>query len=141
MPIDTRAEAALKLAPILDELSRYELVVSGLASGSYELSIDGEAVGKATADDLAKGWNLSNQAGPIKAQSQEVLKLVFKKNDVFFNRWRNVQLYSLPDWAKNAEVGRTAELARLDQEIVGLEAQIDASRKIKTHHFELKAAQ
>ena len=141
MPIDSRAEAALKLAPILDELSRYELRVSGLASGSYELSIDGETAGKATAEELARGWNLSNQAGPIKTQSQEVLKLVFKKNDVFFNRWRNVQLYSLPDWAKNAEVGRTAELARLDQEIADFETQIDAARKTRTHHFELKAAQ
>jgi len=141
MPIDSRAEAALKLAPILDELSRYELRISGLASGSYELSIDGETAGKATAEELARGWNLSNQAGPIKTQSQEVLKLVFKKNDVFFNRWRNVQLYSLPDWAKNAEVGRTAELARLDQEIADFETQIDAARKTRTHHFELKAAQ
>jgi lysophospholipase L1-like esterase len=141
MPIDTRAQAALKLAPILDELSRYELCVSGLASGNYELSIDGENVGKVTAEDLAKGWNLSNQSGPIKAQGLKVLELVFKKNDVFFNRWRNVQLYQLPDWAKDAEKGRAAECARLDQEIAGLEAQIDAARKIKTHHFELKAAQ
>jgi lysophospholipase L1-like esterase len=141
MPIDVRAQAALKLAPILDELSRYELRVSGLASGNYVLSIDGESAGKVTAEDLAKGWNLSNECGPIKAQGLKVLELVFKKNDVFFNRWRNVQLYHLPDWAKDAETGRKAECARLDQEIAGFEAQIDAARKIKTHHFELKAAQ
>lgn len=141
MPIDTRAEAALKLAPVLADLSRYELRVSGLPSGSYELSIDGESVGKATADELAKGWNLSNQAGPITAQCQEVLNLVFKKNDVFFNRWRNVQLYSFPNWVKNAETERQAELARLDQEIAGFEARINAARKTRTHHFELKAAQ
>ncbi len=35
MPIDSRAEPALKLAPILADLSRYELQVSGLPAGSY----------------------------------------------------------------------------------------------------------
>src|SRR6266568_2372166 len=48
MPIDEKAVSALKLAPILEDLDRYELKLNGLASGMYELSIDGEAVGKAT---------------------------------------------------------------------------------------------
>ena len=32
---------ALKLAPILDDLDRYELQIAGLTGANYELSIDG----------------------------------------------------------------------------------------------------
>lgn len=139
MPIDTRAEAALKLAPILDELSRYELVVRGLPANEYEVKIDSEVVGKVSRDSLANGWNLSNQAGPITRQSRKVLDLVFKKNDVFFRRWREVQLFTLPAWAQNpaSEAGRKAALAALDQQITDFEAQINAARQPGPHHFEL----
>jgi hypothetical protein len=140
MPIDPRAEAAVKLAPVLDELDLYELRVAGLPSGSYELTIDGEASAKASADDLAKGVNLATQAGPITKQAQQVLELVFKKNNQFFTRWRNVQLFEFPRWAQSpeAEKQRTAELARLDQEVAETEAQLDKVRKPTSHHFELK---
>ena len=142
MPIDERAEAALKLAPVLQDLNRYELRVTGLAAGNYTVSIDGEAAGKVSAEELAKGWNLANAPGPITRQSREVLKLVFDKNNVFFRRWREVQLYSFPAWAQGseAEAKRTTELARLDQQVAELEAQIQRARQPKSHHFELKPA-
>ena len=140
MPIDERAEPALKLAPILQDLDRYELQVNGLPAGNYQLSIDGEPVGTATSEQLAAGWNLADQAGPITRQARQVLRLVFEKNNVYFKRWRDVQLYVLPDWARSADVEarRAAELAKLDQEISDAEAQIDAARKPAPHRFELK---
>src|SRR5205085_8788562 len=87
MPIDERAEAALKLGPIQHELNQFELRVTGLPAASYAVSIDGEPAGKASADELAAGWNLANSTGPITKQSREVLKLVFEKNNLFFHRW------------------------------------------------------
>jgi len=142
MPIDARAEAALKLAPILDELSRYELRVSGLPANEYQVKIDGEVVGKVSRDALAKGWNLTMEAGPITQQSRKVLDLVFKKNDVFFRRWRDVQLFRLPAWAQNSasEDGRKAELAALDARIREFEGEINAARQPVSHHFELTPA-
>jgi lysophospholipase L1-like esterase len=140
MPIDPAAEPVLKLAPILAELNRYDLMITGLAAGAYQLTIDGESVGKATAEQLGKGWNLAAEAGPITKQTQELLKLVFQKNNLFFNRWRNVQLFSFPAWAQSteAETQRSAELARMDQKIVESEAQIEKLRKPQLRHFELK---
>jgi len=142
MPIDPPAEPALKLAPILDDLDRYELKITGLPAGAYELSIDGESAGKTTADALAQGWNIAEEAGPITKQSRELLKLVFKKNDIYYKRWRDVQLYSFPPWTQNAdtEKAQTAELARLDKEISETEDQINQLRQLKSHHFELKPA-
>jgi lysophospholipase L1-like esterase len=140
MPVDPKAEPALKLAPILQDLNRYELKVTGLPEGTYELSIDGEPAGKVSSEDLAKGWNLATSAGPITKQAQEVLPLVFQKNNLFYQRWRAVQLYEFPGWAQSpeAESKRAAELARLDGQIAEAEAQIDAARKPKSHHFELR---
>lgn len=140
MPIDPRAEAALKLAPVLDDLDRYELQITGLPDGKYELTIDGEAAGRATAADLAKGWNLATAAGPVTKQVQDLLALVFQKNNLYFARWRNVQLYDFPAWAKSpaSEELRAAELARLDQQIAAVEADINKLRKPLPRRFELK---
>jgi len=142
MPIDPRAEAALKLAPILQDLDRYELRITGLPAGNYELSIDGEAVGKTTGEELAQGWNLANQPSPITKQAQRVLDLVFRKNNLYFNRWRNVQLYVFPDWARSpeTEARRTAELSKLDLQIAQAEAEIESARKPVPHRFEVKPA-
>lgn len=142
MPIDPAAEPVLKLAPILEDLNRYELRVTGLAAGTYELSIDGEPAGKATAEQLGKGWNLAVSAGPITKQGQDLLKLIVQKNNLFYNRWRSVQLYTFPTWAQSpeSESRRSAELARLDEKIAESEAEIDKVRKPQPHHFELKPA-
>ena len=142
MPIDTKASPALKLAPILDDLNQYTLQVTGLPAGAYEITINGESAAKASSEELAKGCNLAVQAGPITKQAGQVLAMVFNKNNTYFNRWRDVQLYSFPKWAESPDIEgrRTAELARLDQEIAGQEAEINAARKPKTRHFELKPA-
>ena len=142
MPVDERAEPALKLAPILDDLNRYELRVTGLPSGSYEVTIDGDPAGKVQTEELAKGWNLANGSGPITKQGREVLKLIFEKNNLFFHRWRNIQLFDFPKWVQGSELEskRAAELGRVDEQIAGLEGQIDQARKPKSHHFEVKPA-
>jgi len=140
MPIDERAEAALKLAPVTADLNRYEVRVTGLAAGQYEVLIDSEPAGKASADELAKGWNLANAPGPIRQQSREVLKVVFEKNNAYFKRWREIQLFNAPGWLQGPEVEakRQAELARLDKEVATLETQIDKTRQPRSHHFEVK---
>jgi lysophospholipase L1-like esterase len=139
MPIDKRATEALAIAPILDDLSRYELRVGGLPKGSYNISIDDEPVTSATEAELDKGVNLASNSGPITKQCGELLDLVFKKNDAYFNRWRSVQLFNPPGWAQGPEfeAKRAVELKRLDGEIADYETMIDAARKPKSHHFEI----
>ncbi len=141
-PIDKAAESSLKLAPVLDDLSWYDLKVTGLPEGSYTVTIDGEAAGTVTAAELRKGWNLSNAAGPVTQQARDLLGHIFEKNNLYFNRWRNVQLSTFPAWATgpDLETRRDAELKRLDDQIAKQEAEIEVLRKTKTHHFEVKAA-
>ncbi|MCX7007526.1 MAG: GDSL-type esterase/lipase family protein, partial [Kiritimatiellaeota bacterium] len=130
MPIDPKAVAALKLAPVLEDLNRYTLKISGPKAAKYAVIIDGEAAGTVSAAELAAGWNMAETAGPIYKQAQEVLQLVFQKNNAFFNRWRNVQL----------KPGHEAELPQLDAQIAELEAKLNAARQPKVHHFVLTPA-
>lgn len=140
VPTDGKTKGALELAPILADLSQYELRITGLSGAAYEVTIDGEVAGKVSGEALAKGWNLAATAGPITKQARQVLALVFQKNNSYFSRWRDVQLYNFPGWARGEAVEgqRATELARLDQQIAETEAQIDAARKPKSRHFEVK---
>jgi hypothetical protein len=143
MPIDPKASAALKLAPILEDLNRYELAASGLEEGNYQVSIDNESAGTFTSQDLARGVNLAAAAGPVTQQAQQVLSLVFQKNNLFFTRWRQVQLFAFPEWAQGPQVEekRAAELGRLDQQIADLEQQINSARKPRAREFAIKRIQ
>jgi len=84
--------------------------------------------------------NLAINAGTITQQGQELLKEIGKKNDLFFKRWRNVQLRSGPGQAPSLETDpqRLNGLVQLDQQIAESEAKIDKLRQPRLHHFELK---
>jgi hypothetical protein len=79
----------------------------------------------------------------VTKQSRKVLDLVFHKNNLYFERWRSVQLYSLPDWAKAADLRpmKAIEQKRLDAEIANDEAAIDAARQPRKHRFAVRRSQ
>lgn len=142
MPIDERAERALKLAPILEDLDQLDLKVTGLPAGTYEVKIDGAPAGKVSSEELARGWNFADAGGPITEQARRVLKMVFEKNDLFYKKWRSVELFEFPKWGHNdeSETMRKAEMARLDKKIKEMEEEINETRKPKSHHFEIRPA-
>ncbi|MFO7936800.1 MAG: SGNH/GDSL hydrolase family protein [Kiritimatiellia bacterium] len=128
MPIDKRAVNALKLVKITCDLNRYPLRVEGLPDGEYHVFIDGKSVVKITSKNSVACTNLAKVATPASEQADRILSLVFKKNNVYFNRWRKVQL----------KTGDAARLAELDKQIVDMEKQINELRRPVTHHFEIK---
>lgn len=142
LPVNPQGEAVTKLIPLLEELSRYELKVGGLTAPKYQLLIDDKPAATLTAEELAKGCNLTLTAGPITEQARQLWSLVVEKNNLFFHRWREVQLYGPPDWARTPdfEAAREKELARLDEQIVQLETKINAARQPQPHTFVLKPA-
>jgi lysophospholipase L1-like esterase len=142
-PIPEDASPALQIPGYtpLEDLSRYELQVSNLAKKRYEIRIDGDFVGAFTREELAKGLNLTRRAGPITTQTRALFDKIVAKNNLFFNRWRSVQLYQAPSWLKgDVDTSREAELSRLDAEIAATETEINALRRPATHTWTLTPA-
>jgi len=142
IPADPKVDTVLKIPGFDPEeaLNRYGLTVTGLKDGSYNLLVDDHQVGAYSSADLAKGINLAPvRQGPIYDQEQQLLKAVLAKNDSYFQRWRNVQVFEVPDWLKRPEIekAREAELQRLDGAIATAEANIEALRKPTPHVFKL----
>ncbi|HEX8372015.1 MAG TPA: SGNH/GDSL hydrolase family protein [Chthoniobacterales bacterium] len=136
-PIHPETKLAQSLPGItpLQDLSRYELKIANLAAPRYEIRIDDIAVGTWTKEELAAGINLSQAPGPIHDQAQKLLQKILEKNKLFYNRWRNVQLFRVPVWLQTpeAEAARAAELARLDAQIAAFEVEINELRKPVAH--------
>jgi lysophospholipase L1-like esterase len=140
-PVSAGAAPALQIPGFtpFDDLSRYLLKVNGLPAASYTLNIDAVRIGDFTREALAGGVNLSQTAGPISAQGQRLLSRIIEKNNLFFERWRKVQLYAEPAWANGPafEALRNTELARLDGAIADAEKDIDALRLPVAHTWTL----
>ncbi len=143
IPSDPVIDAVMKI-PGFDPattLNRYEIKATGLTEASYKLTIDGQDIGTYASSDLVNGVNIGFvKQGPIYDQGQQLLKLVQAKNDAYFNRWRNVQLYPLPDWLSGpaVESARADALKKLDQQIADSEAAIDRLRTPTAHVWRLE---
>lgn len=89
-PVDEAAKPALAWVPFTEEMNRETLGVSGLASGSYRLEIDGKLIRTFTSEELAKGVNLALETStPQYQQALQVLEL-FKKRWGLVHRLRAI---------------------------------------------------
>jgi hypothetical protein len=76
LPIDYDNEAvaiAIQAGADLESLDLEPLAVTGLAKGSYQLAIDGQAIGVFTASQLASGINLARYGTPMRWQAFSVV--------------------------------------------------------------------
>ena len=88
-PVPESAKDALKLVPFEKEMNQEILKVDGLAPGTYELQIDGEAIGEYPADDLKTGVNLAtNTNTPQNKQALQVSELNAKRQSLESSRLR-----------------------------------------------------
>jgi lysophospholipase L1-like esterase len=89
---DQTVALVLQCSDFVGALDQQKLEVVGLPHPNYRLEIDGEAIGKFTRAQLAQGINLALFETPMERQAQRVYDLTKKRNDVYFGRWRQVQL-------------------------------------------------
>jgi lysophospholipase L1-like esterase len=143
LPWPIPPEAALVLTvpgfTPLEDLSLYDLKVTGLKAEKYDLAIDDQVVGTFTKEALARGVNLTSAAGPITAQGAQLLQAVIDKNNLFFDRWRKTLVPNLPASLKEADVPADVKekLAQEDRAIAEKEKQINALRVPAPHVFKL----
>lgn len=138
-PVAGEIDTALKIPGFtpLDDLSVYRLKITGLKAGRHDVTIDGKVVGAYTHEQLAAGVNLSAQAGRVLPEVKALFDAIVLKNNLFFKRWREVQIVDVPDWisAEAVAEGRAKRLAELDAEIAKTETRINQLRIPPAHRW------
>ncbi len=140
LPIDT-SDAVMALAvrssDIESALNQQPLTVTGLKSGTYQLSIDGVKAGEFSAEQLAAGINLAMLPTPMVNQAKEVHRLTLQHNNVHFTRWRQVQV-PLAGYGSSRVKDATRQLiAALDEEEAEIVKNQRAAAQPVEHRFEL----
>jgi lysophospholipase L1-like esterase len=136
-PIDIKdpvVELAVRSSDVVPALDRQVVQAVGLEAKEYALTIDGEAVGSFTKEQLAEGVNLATLATPMARQAARVHQLTLRHNNLHFARWRSLQV-PYQDLI-------SPHLARAIEELDALELELVADQKAAAqpvaHKFELK---
>ncbi|MFO0823500.1 MAG: SGNH/GDSL hydrolase family protein [Gemmataceae bacterium] len=147
MPLQKDWVAMLPYMNQLKDLNWYGLTVKGLKDGDYTVSIDGKAVGKFSAKELADGVNLGNvTTGPIWEQGNKVFQAINAKNGMVGSRFFDVVLFQFPnkewlkDLAETAAERRTSELKKRMEKIEAAQAEVYKLAKPVPHKFEIAPA-
>jgi hypothetical protein len=123
----------------LNDLNRYELLVTGLAAGKYAIKIDGVEVASHSSEELSAGVNLGNVTkGPIYDQAQKVFQAINAKNQIVHQRFRGVVMANVPDWLADVAAERKPkELNKRSELINAKQAEIYQLVKPVKHRFEV----
>lgn len=89
---DPTVGLVLKCSDFVEALDQQKLQIIGLSDSNYRLEIDGDSVGTFTRAQLAEGINLALLDTPMNRQALRVYDLTRERNDVYFGRWRQLQL-------------------------------------------------
>ena len=116
--------------PVPEGINRYMLTVKDLPAGEYEILAGGRSLGKAPADELARGMNISSRTGsawfpggPWDLQSCVVKELVDARDKL----WMGGKL-------ANDDAAVVAGVKKLDDEMVDLQR---LAAKPKPYRFEI----
>ena len=111
------------------------LSVTGLASGTYALTIDGKEILRSPASDWAKGVRFVG--GPEYAQLEALRRALVEKNRQVFYRWRPQNETYIFGFRKHEQGQNAADIPRFDPLAVEKEAEIARLRIPVAHTYEL----
>jgi lysophospholipase L1-like esterase len=116
--------------------ARRVLSVGGLPAGRYTLSIDGQAVVTASADEWATG--VAVERGPEFDQADKLRQAIIAKNRLYFYRWRPANETYLFGFRKKEQGQNAVEVPRFDPLVEKQETEIARLRVPAAHTYELK---
>ena len=144
------AASILKWTPILDELNDYQLKVSGLAAGKYDVKVGGKTVATLTSEQLAAGANLASSVlkdGPIAEQSQAIKTAIEAKNRYHHDAiFRGIVLAGVPEWIyevvpkADLEAKKQAIIEERLQKVAALDDEVTKALALKPVQFEIAPA-
>jgi len=109
------------------------LKTPGLTSGDFSVTMDGEVIFGGDQNLLQQGVMLGS--GPLWHQSEQLLQVILKKNELFFHRWRPQNSTYLFLFRKHEQGRNAAEIPQFDPLIEEEEKRIAELRIPKEHTF------
>lgn len=141
------AKGILASAPILEELNKYTLKVTGLAAGNYEVRLGGKKVATHTAAELAAGANLAAgalQEGPVADQVKAITTAIENKNRFHHDQiFRGIVLQGAPGWVSEIipqaelEAKRDALIKKRLAHVAELDGEVAKALVLKAHTVEV----
>jgi hypothetical protein len=129
-PAPVISERIRKAFPLLETIGAVTLKVNDLPEGNYELSVDGNAAGVFSEEDLEKGISIDKLSEHGPKASSDLAKAMRDKEDVEYMRWRDVQL-------RFAKLKTTAN-ASLALDALAREANAVARTKAQPLRYKIK---
>lgn len=129
--------------PIPGGIDRYLLTIKSLATGNYQIEVEGRQLGKASAEQLARGINISamtadawQPGGPWDAQSVAVKELVDARDKLWMSGKMN-ELYLESHPAHSQLVTQTKAL---DNQLVALQRALAKPYPYRFHIMKVQPA-
>lgn len=119
----------------LEPSSQIKLAVNGLSKGTYSLSVDGEKVKSATAEEWSQGIHVGSPS-ELK-QASELNELVLKKNELYFHSWRPQNITYLFGFRKHEQGQNAKEVDEMMELVRQKEAEIYKLQKNRTFQYVL----
>lgn len=122
-----------------DELSRYELKVTGLPAPHYNVAVDGASLGVYSANQLSAGVNLSEAALSAMPVLDQLHQAILAKNQLFHQLWRAVKVAVVPQWIPSdvVEQYRDEKINEVESMLAEAEVKLDALRIPKATQWTL----
>lgn len=130
---DANVALVLKSSDFDQKLNQQNLIVNNAKPGNYALTIDGQAVGTFSAEQLSTGINLAQLETPMVAQARTVMSAVHQRADWMYQTWRQVEFNMR--WADGPK--RTAAIQTANDLSDDLIAKIKVAAKPLARKFEL----
>ena len=111
------------------------LYIDGLRSGRYDVRVDGTLVGTYRASELKQGIGLAR--GAFVEEAEALRRVIVKKNELFFHRWRPENNTYLFLFRKQEQGQNAKEIPQFDPLIEEQERQIAQLRQPRVHQVEV----
>ncbi len=117
-------------------LPQGRLTIRGLSAGTYELTIDGQAIQAAAAEEWAAGVTLAQRGG--QQQAEKLRQAVVAKNQWYFHRYRPQNETYLFLFRKHEQGNNAVEIPQFDPLVTQQEKEIAALRLPQPRQYEVR---
>ncbi len=107
--------------------------IQGLKKGFYSLTVDGQPVASASAKAWAQGVEVHH--GPAFNQAQELRNLIFKKNELYFHRYRPLNRTYILGFRAYEQGRHTEGLDELGAIVTWLDTQINLKKAPQSYSY------